>query len=316
MLPDAPITKEIMNDYILPEEGRNIQLCDHQRHILNMFFTPRDPDDIRTLPYRNLIYSAPKKHGKTELSAAITWAFAKVYGGEIYVCSNDKEQSQGRLYQRILELLDWMQFNDAGRYGDICDMNTRDRIDLRFPETGKRATILPQALDYRGIGGARNALVVFDELHGYTSEAAERFWSELQPIPTIRESIRVVTSYAGFAGESNLLYELYSTCLQPDVVTGEATRPILKAGNGLPVYEAPQTLCYWDTNPKRVPWVTDEFLEGVRGDPAVSDAEYRRLWLNQWVTGENAFIQPSDLDRSAEEGARHGLYNRMEELLV
>jgi hypothetical protein len=34
------------------------------------------------------------------------------------------------------------------------------------------------------------------------------------------------------------------------------------------------------------------------------------------VTGENAFIQPSDLDRSAEEGARHGLYNRMEELLV
>lgn len=312
---DAPITQAIMDDYILPEKGKNIQLMDHQRLILNLFFTPNDSADIRTLPYRNLIYSAPKKHGKTELSAAIAWAFAKIYGGEIYICANDKEQAQFRLYERILELLEWTEKNDRDRYGEICLMNTKDRIELQFPETGKKATLLPQALDYRGISGARNALCVFDELHGYTSAAAERFWSELQPIPTIRESIRVVTSYAGFAGESNLLYELYATCLEPDVVTGEATRPQLKAAGGLPVYEAPQTLCYWDTNPKRVSWVTDEFLEGVKGDPAVSDAEMRRLWYNQWVTGQNAFITPADLDKSAEEGVAAGLYNRMEELV-
>jgi len=310
---DAPITKIIMSDYTLPETGKNIELCPHQRKILNLFFTPKDGGDVRTLPYRNLIYSAPKKHGKTELTAAIVWGFAQVYGrrvpAEIYVCSNDKEQSQGRLYQRLLELLDYIQKTDPGRYSDICMASNRDRIELDFD--GKRSVILPQALDYRGISGARNALVVFDELHGYTSAAAERFWSELQPIPTIRESIRVVTSYAGWIGESDLLYDLFSEITLPDIITGEPTRPALKAAGGLPVYECAQTLGYWDTNPLRVPWISQEFLDGVKADPAVSEPEYRRLWLNQWVTSENNFITPADLDLSTSNGASAGLYNRM-----
>src|SRR5712692_1982500 len=42
-----------------------------------------------------------------------------------------------------------------------------------------------------------------------TSEASRRLWEELTPVPTRKNSIRFITTYAGYEGESQLLRGLY-----------------------------------------------------------------------------------------------------------
>ena len=53
--------------------------------------------------------------------------------------------------------------------------------------------------------------VSYDELWGYTSESSTPIWEELTPVPTRRNSIRLVTTYAGFEGESQLLMGFLQT---------------------------------------------------------------------------------------------------------
>jgi hypothetical protein len=63
--------------------------------------------------------------------------------------------------------------------------------------------------DYAGAAGSRHGLTVWDELWAYTSENSRRLYDELTPIPTRKNSIRLIVTYAGFEGESTLLEELY-----------------------------------------------------------------------------------------------------------
>ncbi len=77
-----------------------------------------------------------------------------------------------------------------------------------FLANGTTATAISG--DYAGAAGSNHGLVSYDELWGYTSESSIRLWEELTPVPTRRNSIRLVTTYAGFEGESALLWDLYS----------------------------------------------------------------------------------------------------------
>ena len=52
---------------------------------------------------------------------------------------------------------------------------------------------------------------------GYTSEKSERLWDELTPVPTRANSLRFITTYAGFEGQSKLLAS--KTAFQNDLDT-------------------------------------------------------------------------------------------------
>ena len=125
-----------------------------------------------------------------------------VFGGrfaEGYAVANDLEQAQGRVFQaarRICEASPHLR-----REANI----TQSRIE--FPQTG--AVIQAIGSDYAGAAGANPVISSFDELWGYTSERSRRLWDEMVPSPTRRISCRLVTTYAGFEGESTLLEELY-----------------------------------------------------------------------------------------------------------
>jgi hypothetical protein len=62
-----------------------------------------------------------------------------------------------------------------------------------------------------------------------------------------------------------------------------------------------------------MPWKSKEYLEGRRKDPAVKgrEAEYRRLWKNEWTTGMDAFLSPELVDELMAIGEEHGLVNHM-----
>jgi phage terminase large subunit-like protein len=145
---------------------------------------------------------------------------------------------------------------------------------------------------------------------------AKRFWDELTPVPTLPDSIRLVETYAGYDGESDLLRGLYDTGLQGRQLTagdlaaavcrdvdGERYGDFLGAFNPagdpealVPIWvdESRGQFTYWDDGmeARRMPWQQGE--EGERyyreQEAQLPPAAYRRLHNNEWVGAESAFV--------------------------
>jgi len=77
-------------------------------------------------------------------------------------------------------------------------------------------TISVIASEYAGAAGSNHGLTSWDELWGYTSESSRRLFEELSPVPTRRNSLRFITTYAGWECESALLWELYKVGVSAD----------------------------------------------------------------------------------------------------
>src|SRR5437763_14512183 len=70
-------------------------------------------------------------------------------------------------------------------------------------------TITALSGDYAGAAGSNHGFISYDELWAYVSESSTRLWEELTPVPTRKTSVRFISTYAGFEGESELLMNLY-----------------------------------------------------------------------------------------------------------
>lgn len=113
----------------------------------------------------------------------------------------------------------------------------------------------------------------FDELWGYTSERSRRLWDEMVPSPVPRVSCRLITTYAGFEGESTLLEELYKRGLAQQEVGTD-----LRAGDGL--------LMFWSHVPI-APWRSERWLAEMRR--SLRPAQYLRMIECRFVTTESIF---------------------------
>ena len=146
--------------------------------------------------------------------------------------------------------------------------------------------------DYQGAAGSNHGLVSYDELWGYTSESSTRLWEELTPVPTRKNSIRFITTYAGFEGESKLLWDLYKQVVSKDEHPegqGERIHP------DLPIFanREARLFAYWDHEP-RMPWQTQEYYDSQK--KTLRPGAYLRFHRNQWATAEEAFITPEMWD--------------------
>src|SRR5712692_1193743 len=210
------------------------------------------------LPYPELLYSAPKKSGKTTLAAVILLYVVLVVGGknaEGLVLANDYDQAQGRVFTaavKIIRATPWLK---------PAATITRDRILFRL----LGATIDALASDAAGAAGANPVISVFDELWGYTSERATRLWDEMVPPPTRKVACRLTVSYAGFSGESKLL-ETFTTRVRaaPEIA------PDLHALSG--------ELLGFLTHRAVAPWQTPEWLQEMRA--ALRAGAYLRMIEN------------------------------------
>jgi len=110
-----------------------------------------------------------------------------------------------------------------------------------------------------------------------------RLWEELTPVPN-RRSLRIVDSYAGFSGDAPVLEPLWTRALAGERLDDE-----------LPIYSAGRLWAYIDQG-------VEAQQRGWLGDPDDMAAYYEeqtqtlrpgtfaRLHLNQWQSGEEAFI--------------------------
>src|SRR5215813_15573805 len=88
------------------ELGKSFRLLPFQEKILDLAFAF---DDNGRLSYDTVIYSCPKKSGKTTLNAALTlwWGFTQESPNELLCVANDLEQSLARVYRTMENLIEF-----------------------------------------------------------------------------------------------------------------------------------------------------------------------------------------------------------------
>jgi len=255
-----------------PETGKPFKLLDAERDFLQHAF---QTDADGRLLYPELIFGAPKKSGKTGFAALIVLTMILLFGGrfaEGYALANDLDQATSRVFQAIKRIVEASPL--LMREAKI----TVDRIT--FPAFFS-ATISAITSDYASAAGANPTISAFDELWGFTSERSHRLWDEMVPPPTRKIACRLVTTYAGFEGESVLLEALHKRGMaQPEVAPG------LHAGDGL--------LMAWHCSPI-APWQTEKWLAEMRR--SLRPNQYLRMIENKFASSESSFVDMSAWDR-------------------
>jgi phage terminase large subunit-like protein len=254
-----------------PETGKPFHLLPAEKDFLEHAF--RLDADGRLL-YPELLFSAPKKTGKTAFGALFMLTLLLLFGGhygEGYALANDYDQAAGRVFMAIKRIVEASPLlKDAAKV-------TAERIV--FP-TFHDATITALTSSYSSVAGANPVISVFDELWAYTSENSRRLWDEMIPPPTRKIACRLTVTYAGFTGESQLLEELYRRGLaQPEV------GPCLHAGDGL--------LMAWHHDPV-APWQTPQWLAEMRR--SLRPNQYLRMIENRFTSGEDSFVSMEKWD--------------------
>lgn len=189
LLFDNPVSfLESPMGYYVPELKRPIKHQDWERRLLTAIFN--SDKKIR-------VVSDIKKNLKTTKAAEIAYVVALKYpNSEIYVISNDFEQSKSRVFSylvRSLELNPYIKVTVTG--------NT-----ITFAN-GSFVKALPS--DFKGESGANPMLSIFDEVAGFVSESSIRMVEEFTPPPNIDGAFQLFTGYAGFEGESKLWKSIF-----------------------------------------------------------------------------------------------------------
>jgi phage terminase large subunit-like protein len=271
---------EFIDTYAIREDRQPLRLEKHQRAILEEAFRY---DNEERFVYRTIIYSAPKKSGKTTINSLIClwWGFCIEAPNEIIVASNDLDQSISRTFDSAKGLI-----SRNSELNERCDSSGRLMIRLKNETTIKA---IPN--DYQSESGSNQGLVSFDELWGYMSERSRRLYEELAPVPTRKNSIRFISTYAGWEGESVLLEDLYNRIFDKQGnVKPSVKKPL---GDDFPVYTIGDLFMYWD-HEARMPWQTPEYYDSQRADLRVNT--YLRLHENRWVSNESSLFEMEDYD--------------------
>jgi phage terminase large subunit-like protein len=262
------------------ELGQPFSLTDEQREVLRLAFVF---DNDGRLPWDTIIYSTVKKSGKTTINAAVTlaWGFTQEAPNEILILANDLEQTLARVYRTMEGII---QHNP--------ELEREAEVQTKTIYLANGTTVTAISGDYQGAAGSNHGLISYDELWAYVTESSRRLWEELTPVPTRKNSIRFITTYAGFEGESALLMDLYKQGVGKDEHPegqGERIHP------DLPIYvnREARLFVYWDHEP-RMPWQTPQYYESQKKN--LRPGTYLRLHENRWATAEETFITPEIWD--------------------
>lgn len=273
------LTKWIEHFVTLPD-GSKLKLQSHQKAILDHAFAF---DRHGKLRYGVIVYSAIKKSGKTEINADVMdyWLFNVESPNEIITVANKRDQAIARGFRRAKEIIE----RNPVLLGEVQSI-TANQIILK-----NGSTILAIPNDFSGEAGSNHGLTTWDELWGFSSERDRRLFDELCPVPTRKNSIRFISTYAGFEGESALLEDLYHQIFNPDdTLKAGIDRPL---GEGFPCYAKDGLFMYWDHS-ARMPWQTPQYYESQRKQLRLNT--FLRLHENRWVSSESGFFSMEKFD--------------------
>jgi phage terminase large subunit-like protein len=228
--------------------------------------------DNGKLLYPELLYSCPKKSGKTTFAALVCLTIILLSSEafpEATLAANDQEQAMGRVFEMCRRIVAASPL--LKREAKI----TQDKIT--FPAFNAIISAIPAS--FAGAAGGNQNISIFDEAWAYTSERSRRLWDELVPPPTRKIACRLTVTYAGFEGESLLLEELYKRGLQQPSVGKD-----LYAGDGL--------LMFW-SHEFIAPWQDEAWHAQQRRE---RPSAYQRQVLNEFAASSSQFVDMSAWD--------------------
>ncbi len=262
-----------------------IILADHQKRLIDEALSK---DDKGHLKYSTVIYSAPKKSGKSAISSAVGLyvgmhnAFAN-----IYCLANDGEQSSDRLYQPIKTCFLLHDQLEGPLKGIKYSLD-----EVVLPNHTKIEAV---PCDAAGQAGSQPLLSMWSEIWGFETERKQRLWTETTIPPTLYgRAMRWVETYAGEVGKASLLENLYDVGVRqgtphPDFT--DLTSELSDNGNAVVfVNETAKMFVYWDHEPRMI-WQSPEFYAVESTLHPVN--EFNRVHKNLWVSPVDSFIQES-----------------------
>ena len=242
----------------LPEKRQKlITLEDWEREVFTDCFYKNRP--------RLILVSLAKKNGKSTFSAIVlNWFLVTQEPGEIYICSNSKDQSSFITYRKIVSMI---------RKNPKLDKKCRIHAD--YIENIKTGTILRcLSSSYRSSAGLNCLLICIDELASFDTDSLRFFFEELQLSPVYKYPLILVTSTAG-RNEEGILWDLVKES---------------KKGN------TPESYFYIKQGEEANPssFVTEKYLNSQEHKPGMRPNLFKRLHKNLWVSEEDSFITDED----------------------
>jgi len=256
---------EFIDRYIKAnEKGEPFQLSKHQRAVLLMMFSQH---------YSIRLWSEMKKSGKSFLAACILLYEVITHSDtEVVSAANDQEQSQSRVFATAVAL--------CQKNPDLaaCVVKTT-QSEIRFSNGSVFRAI---ASEYKGAAGGRQRVTCFDELWAYDSERMTRLFEEMTPPPTEKGAYLLITSYAGYSNEGELLENLYKRGLKGK-----------RVHRSLECYRAEGLFMFW-SHTRRQPWQLGEEGRAYYAEQKriLRPNTYARIHRNEWVSSEGVFILP------------------------
>lgn len=267
-------------NYYIPETRAPIQFEAYQARALREALAL---DKNGLFKYSTIIWSEPKKSGKTSVAAAIVdWVMSEMPYASAKIVANDLEQADSRAAKMLRT-----NFKLHPREG-VEVLQSRNLI--RYPNGSEVQSI---AIDPSGEAGANDNIISFDELWGAHEKAKETMWTEMTVSPLkFGKGFRLVTSYAGHLGESNLLFSLYQQGVDEHAqFPGVGVRfdwcdefdPPLECYHN----DAARLFCLWNTVP-RLPWQTPDYYASEA--TILATGEFNRIHRNQWSAAVEQFV--------------------------
>lgn len=275
---DSDPARWIAQNFYIPETHGAITLAPYQIACLREALRR---DENGQYKYSLVVWSDIKKSAKSSIAAAVgLWVAYNVEWASIKVIANDLKQADSRVsyYMRRAITLNQVMKSSA-------TVNTSG-YSIKVP--GQHSMIEAVPIDPKGEAGGNDDAVIYSELWGANSKAAQQLWTETTLSPTkYGQSFRWVETYAGYTGQSPILENLY----EQGVNKG---RRIDLSFDGhdlsdLEVYvnDAARLFCLWNTKP-RLAWQSPEYY--AQEAAVLLPSEFERVHRNQWVSSQDTFV--------------------------
>lgn len=263
---------------LLPTAGP-IMLAPHQCAIINEALSKRENGELK---YTTIVYSAPKKSGKSAITSAVIKYMAHHNANSFLAClANDGKQANDRLYGPIYTSYR-LHRQLGGRFKD-------EKPNLGSVVLSNNTKIEAVPVDAAGEAGSQPLMTAWSELWGYETPNKRKMWTEMTVPPTLHgKAIRWVESYAGYSGVSELLEQIYQTGFMEGDFHPDFLHLQGRDGPVVRVNERARMFVYWDTE-HRMPWQTKDYYR--QEAEILPSTEFDRIHNNLWVSPLDSFIR-------------------------
>lgn len=259
--------------------GQPFRLLPWQKRTIQRLFEVDPATGLRR--YRRALIGIPRKNGKTQLAAALALYLMLADGepsAEVYAAASSEDQA-GLVFEAARRIV------TMGPLAAACQVGAS-----RITSSSDPYSYL-QRLTSRGSSwhGLNIHGVILDELHTWTTDEQSELWAALTTGSAARrQPLQIAITTAGVDLRRSRCGRLYQ--LGRAIERGEQKDDSFY----FEWWEAPADIDYRDpaawraANPSLGVTVTESYLRSELG--VVPEADFRRLYLNQWVLAAQRWL--------------------------